>query len=70
MIRKGSLKGPTSLDEVPASLINPLSGGNDNLPATLNPAQVDIGYSQEFSEYLYKQDQNKQDQRKQNKGEK
>jgi cytochrome d ubiquinol oxidase subunit I len=69
-IRKLILKGPPSLDEVQASLINPLLGGNDNLPATLNPAQVDIGYSQEFSEYLYKQDQNKQDQRKQNKGEK
>jgi cytochrome d ubiquinol oxidase subunit I len=60
-IRKLILKGPPSLDEVQASLINPLLDGNEDLPATLNPAQVDIGYSQELSEYLYKQDQNKQD---------
>jgi cytochrome d ubiquinol oxidase subunit I len=60
-IRKLILKGPPSLDEVQASLINPLLDGHDDLPATLNPAQVDIGYSQELSEYLNKQDQHKQD---------
>jgi|TARA_B110001454_G_scaffold21735_1_gene21050 cytochrome d ubiquinol oxidase subunit I len=55
-IRKLILKGPPSLDEVQASLINPYLIDNDDLPATLNPAQVDVGYGQELSEYLNQKD--------------
>jgi cytochrome d ubiquinol oxidase subunit I len=39
------------LDVVQASLINPNLIDDSDLPATLNPAQVDVGYSQELSEY-------------------
>jgi len=50
-MRKLILKGPMSVEETLATL-----QGNefydDDLPATLNPAQVDIGYSQELSTYL------------------
>jgi cytochrome d ubiquinol oxidase subunit I len=65
-MRKLILKGPSSLDEVQASLINPLLDDNDDLPATLNPAQVDVGYGQELSEYLQK----KESQKPKNEGEK
>jgi cytochrome d ubiquinol oxidase subunit I len=60
-MRKLILKGPPSLDAVQASLINPLLDDNDDFPATLNPAQVDVGYGQELSEYLHKQDKQPQD---------
>ena len=50
-MRKLILKGPMSIEEALESLErNDL--GDEDLPATLNPAQVDIGYSQELSQYL------------------
>jgi len=69
-IRKLVLKGPPSLDEVQASLMNPALEDNDDLPATLNPAQVDIGYGQELSEYLQSKDKQGKDKQPQDKGEK
>ena len=69
-MRKLILKGPPSLDEVQASLINPLLDDNDDLPATLNPAQVDEGYGQELSELLKKDSLNKNNQQPENKGDK
>lgn len=69
-MRKLVLKGPPSLDEIQASLINPLLDDNDDLPATLNPAQVDEGYGQELSELLKKDSLNKNNQQPENKGDK
>ena len=68
-MRKLILKGPPSLDEVQASLINPLLDDND-LPATLNPAQVDVGYGQELSELFQKDGLNENNQKPENKGDK
>ena len=58
-IRKLVLKGPPSIES--------LSEEDQDLPATLNPAQVDIGYSEEMSNYL---DQQNAPKNNQNKGDK
>jgi len=50
-MRKLILKGPMSIEETLKSLEDEQSE-DDDLPATLNPAQVDVGYSQELSEHL------------------
>jgi cytochrome d ubiquinol oxidase subunit I len=68
-MRKLILKGPPSLDEVQASLINPHLV-DDDLPATLNPAQVDVGYSQELSEYLIQKTDSQKVEHQEDKGEK
>lgn len=50
-LRKLILKGPMSIEETLATLRdNKLD--DEGVPATLNPAQVDIGYGQELSTYL------------------
>jgi len=51
-MRKLILKGPPSLDEIQAALLNPNMTEIDDLPATLNPAQVDVGYGQELADLL------------------
>jgi cytochrome bd ubiquinol oxidase subunit I len=51
-MRKLILKGPPSLDEIQAALLNPNMTEGDDLPATLNPAQVDVGYGQELANLL------------------
>ena len=51
-MRKLILKGPPSLDEIQAALLNPNMTEIDDLPATLNPAQVDVGYGQELANLL------------------
>jgi cytochrome d ubiquinol oxidase subunit I len=55
-MRKLILKGPPSLDDVEASLLNPDAISDEDLPATLNPAQIDVGYSQELSDFLIHKD--------------
>ena len=49
--RKLVLKGPMSVEECLASLQDD-GIDDDDLPATLNPAQVDVGYNKELSDYL------------------
>lgn len=46
-MRKLVRKGPTNIESL-------ISNGEDDedLPATLNPAQVDVGYTQELSDYI------------------
>lgn len=50
-MRKLILKGPMSIEDTLKTLEDNQIG-DDDLPATLNPAQVDVGYSQELSEHL------------------
>ena len=50
-MRKLILIGPPSLEKVKATLMRS-EPVEDELPATLNPAQVDVGYGQELSAYL------------------
>jgi len=49
-MRKLVRKGPATIE----SLLNDQSthGQDEDLPATLNPAQVDVGYTQEMSDYI------------------